>query len=202
MMRTKRKNWIRIPVGSSLMILAIAACSTQAPQPQNQNVVNGTAVDVAVPSGPAGNIAATSPAIAGPQGNIHEAEQLTPEQVVQRYASLLEQRRFADAYALWGPNSMQMTEKQFEARFDAYKTIDAAVGEVGRTEGAAGSLYSTVQLTLSGNKKDGTPYVMTGPVTLRRVNDVPGSTAEQRTWHIEKVELTSNAKAAEAKLKG
>jgi hypothetical protein len=202
MIKAKRKNWVRIPVGSSLMMLAIAACSTQAPQPQNQNVVNGTAVVVAVPSGPANNSAATSPAIAGPQGNIHEVEQLTPEQVVERYAGLLEQRRFADAFALWGPGSMDMTEKQFEKRFDSYKTIDAAVGKVGRTEGAAGSLYSTVQLTLSGNKKDGTPYVMTGPVTLRRVNDVPGSTAEQRQWHIEKVELTSDPKAAESKLKG
>lgn len=198
MMKPKRKNWIRIPAGSTVMMLAIAACSAKPPETQNQNVVNATRTDIGVPT----EIKEPPPALSGPQGNIYQAEQLTPEQVVQRYAALLEQRRFEDAYALWGPPSMDMTEKQFEQRFEAYKTIDAAVGKVGRTEGAAGSLYSTVQLTLSGNKNDGTPYVMTGPVTLRRVNDVPGSTAEQRTWHIEKVELTSNPKAAEANLKG
>lgn len=184
------------------MILAIAACSSQGPEPQNQNVVNATAVDVAVPSGPAGNQAATSPALAGPQGNIHEVETLTPERVVQQYGDLLHGRRFKEAFALWSPNSANVSEEQFERQFDKYRTIDAAVGKVGPTEGAAGSIYSTVQLTLSGTRKDGAPYVMTGPVTLRRVNDVPGSTAEQRRWHIEKVELTANPKAAESMLNG
>ncbi|MGN6154906.1 MAG: hypothetical protein ACTHN4_04125 [Sphingomicrobium sp.] len=198
-MKARRKSWVRIPVGSTFVMLAVVACSSQSPQPQNQNVVNGTQADVAVPSG---TPATSAPAISGPQGNIYEAEQLTPEQLVQQYGDLLHNRRFADAFALWGPNPAGMTEKQFESRFDQYKTIDAAVGKVGPTEGAAGSIYSTVQLTLSGNKKDGTPYVITGPVTLRRVNDVPGSTAEQRRWHIEKVDLTADPKAAESKLKG
>jgi hypothetical protein len=179
------------------MMLAIAACSSQAPQPQNQNVVNATRVEVGVPS----NTSDPAPALSGPQGNIHEVEQVKPEQVVQQYGDLLHTRRFHDAYALWGPNP-PLSEKQFEKQFDAYKTIDAAVGKIGPTEGAAGSIYSTVQLTLSGNKKDGTAYAMTGPVTLRRVNDVPGSTAEQRRWHIVKVELTADPKAAESMLKG
>lgn len=199
MIKAKRKSRVRIPIGSTIVMLAVVACSSQSPQPQNQNVVNGTKVDVAVP---AGTPASSSPATSGPQGNIYESEQLTPEQLVQQYGDLLHNRRFADAFAMWGPNPSGMTEKQFESRFDQYRTIDAAVGKVGPTEGAAGSVYSTVQLTLSGNKKDGTPYVMTGPVTLRRVNDVPGSTAEQRRWHIEKVDLTANPKAAETKLKG
>jgi hypothetical protein len=179
------------------MMLAIVACSSQAPQPQNQNLVNATQVDVGVPT----NTNAPPPALSGPQGNIYEVEQVKPEQVVQQYGELLHARRFRDAYALWGPNP-PLSENQFEKQFDAYKTIDAAVGKVGPTEGAAGSIYSTVQLTLSGNKKDGSAYAMTGPVTLRRVNDVPGSTAEQRRWHIVKVELTANPKATESMLKG
>jgi hypothetical protein len=202
MIKARRRQWVPIPVGSSLMMLAIAACSSQAPQPQNQNLVNAIQVDVAVPSGQAGNMAATSPATAGPQGNIHQIEQVKPEQIVQQYGDLLHARRFKDAFALWDQGSAQMSEQQFEKRFQPYKTIDSAVGTIGRTEGAAGSIYNTVQLTLSGNKKDGTPYVMTGPVTLRRVNDVPGSTAEQRRWHIVKVELTANPRAAESKLNG
>jgi hypothetical protein len=178
--------------------MLLAGCnSPPATQPQNEQVVNAAQVDVAVPSGTGQN----QPATAGPQGNIHEVERLSPEQLVSQYGDLLHQRRFKDAFALWEPNSAGISEQQFEKRFDQYKTIDAAVGKVGPTEGAAGSVYSTVQLTLSGNKKDGTPYVMTGPVTLRRVNDVPGSTAEQRQWHIVKVELTASPKAAESMLK-
>jgi hypothetical protein len=200
MIKATRNNRVPIPLGSTLMMLAIAACSARGPEPQNQNVVNGTQVDVAVPSGQTGNQAATSPALSGPQGNIYQAETLTPEQVVQQYGELLHARRFKDAFGLWEPNSAGMTEGQFEKRFDQYKTIDAAVGKIGPTEGAAGSIYSTVQLTLSGNAKDGTPYAMTGPVTLRRVNDVPGSTAEQRRWHIVKVELSADPKAAKSML--
>jgi hypothetical protein len=42
---------------------------------------------------------------------------------------------------------------------------------------------------------------MTGPVTLRRVNDVPGSTEDERRWRIVKMELAANPKAAESLLK-
>ena len=41
-----------------------------------------------------------------------------------------------------------------------------------------------VPVVVYGRLKSGEPVHMKGPVTLRRVNDVPGSTAEQRRWHI------------------
>jgi hypothetical protein len=201
MLKGRRRQWVRIPVGSTLTMLAIAACGSQAPQPQNQNVMNGTAVDAALPSRQAGNQAAIPPATNGPQGEIRQMEQLKPEQVVQHYGDLLHARRFKDAFAMWELNSAGTSEAQFEKQFADFRTIDAAVGKIGPTEGAAGSIYGTAQLTLSGNRKDGTPYAMTGPVTLRRVNDVPGSTSEQRQWHIVKAELTANPKAAESMLK-
>jgi hypothetical protein len=195
---------MRARIASALLLLA-GACNSPAPAPQNVAVVNGTEVEQPVAPGALGNEAVNypeGPVTPGEQGNYQAVEQPSPGQVVQSYATLLEQRRFKEAYAMWEPNSASMSEKQFEKQFDAYKTIDAAVGTVGRTEGAAGSLYTMVQLTLSGNKKDGTSYVMTGPVTLRRVNDVPGSTAQQRSWHVFKMELTANPKAAESILKG
>jgi hypothetical protein len=195
---------LRFKIASSLLLLA-GACNSPAPGPQNTGVVNAAAVEQPAAPGAPGNETANhpeEPVTAGEQGNVQAVKQSTPEQVVQRYASLLEQRRFKEAYGLWEPNAASMSEMQFEKQFESYKTIDAAVGTVGRTEGAAGSLYSTVQLTLSGKRKDGAAYVMTGPVTLRRVNDVPGSTAEQRSWHVFKVELTASPKAAESMVKG
>ena len=117
----------------------------------------------------------------------------SPSDFIARYAALLQAHNFGEAYKLLDP-SMGVTEQQFEKRLSGYKTIKADVGNVGPVEGAAGSLYDTVQLTLTGQKTEGTPYKVTGPVTLRRVNDVPGSTPEQRQWHIYKMDLSSNTK--------
>jgi len=48
-----------------------------------------------------------------------------------------------------------------------------------------------VPFRLYGKLKNGAPFNLVGPVTLRRVNDVPGSTEEQRRWHIAKSELAA-----------
>jgi hypothetical protein len=117
----------------------------------------------------------------------------SPAGFIARYAALLQARNFGEAYKLLDP-SMNMTEKQFEERLAGYKTVHVDVGQIGPVEGAAGSLYDTVQLTLRGEKNDGAPYRPSGPVTLRRVNDVPGSTAEQRQWRIYKMDLSSKPK--------
>ena len=119
--------------------------------------------------------------------------QPSPSDFIAHYAALLQAHNFGEAYKLLDP-SMGVTEQQFEKRLSGYKTIKADVGNIGPVEGAAGSLYDMVQLTLTGEKTDGTPYKVTGPVTLRRVNDVPGSTPEQRQWHIYKMDLSSNSK--------
>lgn len=196
---------MRIPVLTITMLLAIASCnSPSATQPQDQNVISGTEFSDPVADGALGNGTGNSGQgniTSGETTDVQATEVLKPEQVVGKFADLLSQRRFADAFAYVDAQAMGADEETFEKRFAGYKTIDAAVGTIGPTEGAAGSLYSTVQLTLSGNKNDGAAYVMTGPVTLRRVNDVPGSTAEQRQWHIVKMELTANPAAAKALVK-
>lgn len=184
------------------LIALPAACSPPSPQPQpnEMETVNGTLIDQPAPAGTPGNAAANygqGSITPGEQGDIHAVEQPRPEVVIAKFADLLDKRQFDDAFKLVDAQALGASEKQFERRFSDYKTIDAEVGTIGRIEGAAGSLYSKIQLTLSGEKKDGSPYVMTGPVTLRRVNDVPGSTAEQRRWRIVKIELTADPKAAE-----
>ena len=63
-------------------------------------------------------------------------------------------------------------------------TLSAQVGRPGRVEGAAGSLYVEVPVSLYGRYATGERYLKGGKVQLRRVNDVPGSTAEQRAWRI------------------
>jgi len=112
-------------------------------------------------------------------------------QVLQRFGGLLEQRRFADAYRLWSDTGRAsgQSETQFTAAYDKYAEIHSEIGTPGEMEGAAGSAFVDIPFRLYGKLKNGQSFNLVGSVTLRRVNDVPGSTEEQRRWHIYRSEL-------------
>jgi hypothetical protein len=111
--------------------------------------------------------------------------------VVQTYFAHIGQKDFAQAYPLWGGDgeASGMTEAQFAANLDRYYQYSAHIGAPGEIEGAAGSLYVTVPVQIYGRLKSGEPFHQRGDVTLRRVNDVPGSTERQRLWHIAMIEV-------------
>ncbi|MBX3595880.1 MliC family protein [Sphingomonas sp.] len=105
--------------------------------------------------------------------------------VVERYYALIEAGRYRQAYDLWEPGRAGMTAAQFARSFDRYAEYHAQVGAPGRIEGAAGSRYVQVPVQPYGRLKEGNrPFNMRGSMTLRRVAEVPGSTAAQRRWHI------------------
>lgn len=111
-------------------------------------------------------------------------------QVVQGYYGLLEEKRFEDAQDLWNPTSAigAQDDARFAARFRGFSEIHANIGAPSDPEGAAGSSYVTVPVQVYGRiAATGKPFYTLRLVTLRRVNDVPGSTAEQRRWHIESI---------------
>jgi len=56
-------------------------------------------------------------------------------------------------------------------------------------EGAAGSIYAGIRVRVDARLVDGTRQRFVGNYTLRRVNDVDGSTPAQRRWHIEGAKL-------------
>ena len=63
-------------------------------------------------------------------------------------------------------------------------TLRADAESLGDTEGAAGSIYIEFPVTVTGILAKGGGFHLSGPMTLKRVNDVDGSTAQQRRWHI------------------
>jgi hypothetical protein len=107
-------------------------------------------------------------------------------QVVQSYFALIEAGRYAEALRLWegAGEASGTSEKEFAAELGRYREYHAEVGAPGRMEGAAGSSYVGVPVQLYGRLKDGTPFRRRAEVTLRRVNDVAGSTEEERRWRI------------------
>lgn len=102
------------------------------------------------------------------------------------YASLLEQGHIAYSRRLWAEGS---DPSPVEAQLESLERIKVKIGDPGGMEGAAGSSYVDVPLQLTGRTKSGQAAKLAGAATLRRVNDVPGSTELQRRWHIYRVEL-------------
>jgi membrane-bound inhibitor of C-type lysozyme len=101
--------------------------------------------------------------------------------VVQTYYALIGEGKYPEAGRL-------RTDGQ---AFDAsrYAQYHAQVGAPGAIEGAAGSLYVEVPVVIYGRLKSGAELHQSGKAVLRRVNDVPGSTPEQRRWRIERIDL-------------
>jgi membrane-bound inhibitor of C-type lysozyme len=102
--------------------------------------------------------------------------------VVQTYFALMEQARADEAARLRTDAKPQ--------DLTPYASYHAQVGGPGAIEGAAGSLVVEVPVALYGRLKSGAEFHRSGKAVLRRVNDVPGSTPEQRKWRIERFELT------------
>ncbi|CAN7355260.1 MliC family protein [Phenylobacterium sp. LjRoot219] len=114
-------------------------------------------------------------------------------QVVQSYYALLESGREAQAWKLWSDGSPDRaaSAEAFARQFDRFADYHAQIGAPGRVEGAAGSLYVEVPVVIYGRLKSGAEVHESGKATLRRVNDVPGSSEAQRSWRIYKIELRS-----------
>ena len=113
-----------------------------------------------------------------------------PADVAQRWADALESREWETARQVWGESGMAsgMDAEEFEVAFSKYRTINISFGEA-RKEGAAGTLYYEVPVTMEGELDNGDAYRMEGPLLLSRVNDVPGASTEERKWHIEMSDL-------------
>lgn len=106
-------------------------------------------------------------------------------QVVQSYGALIEQRRFIEAGKTW---SDEMSAAGFASKVAKFPEVHLEIGKPGDTDGAAGSVYVTVPVTFYGKRAGGTAFRQPATVILRRVNDVPGSSEDQRRWHIDRID--------------
>jgi hypothetical protein len=125
------------------------------------------------------------------EGPFSETSAQGAANVAQSYHGLIEQRRFGEAWRLWsdGGRASGMSEEAFARGFDRYSEYHAEIGAPGRIEGAAGTLYVEVPVVVYGRMRNGREFRMSGAMTLRRANEVPGSTAEQRRWRIASTEM-------------
>jgi hypothetical protein len=101
--------------------------------------------------------------------------------VVKRYYAAINRRDYRTAYALWHG---RYTLAQVRAGYSDTQAVRVRLIPPFTSEGAAGSSFCEVPVRVDATLKNGRRQHFTGSFTLRRVNDVDGSTAAQRRWHI------------------
>jgi hypothetical protein len=173
-----------------IALLLAAACTKQSPPPANEAepaqtetmiVENEAPLNPPAPGEPGGLPDDRTPIS---EGAIDPKSGQGAGQVLQSYFALAESGRFAEADKLWsaGVERLDLT---------GYREVHANIGAPGNVEGGAGSLYVEIPVQLYGRLKDGKEFNSRGTITLRRVNDVPGSTEAQRRWHIMNAEFVN-----------
>lgn len=176
----------RMAVAGVLLTIAITACNTPAKsQPPAANTSSVASPSIA--SSP------TPPPVSLTQSAV-DAKPLHQEaaQVIRNYYSAIARRDYKQAYLAWegdGAASQQSFE-QFRQGFANTASAAVTVGEPGRLDPAAGSVYIEIPVRVTAVTKNGTGQLFRGSYVLRRVNDVPGSTPEQRRWHLYSANIT------------
>jgi hypothetical protein len=169
-------------------LLLLGGCARPAPTPvaANENRPAAPAADtlppapLSAPGTPEGLPDDRTPVSEAP---FADTSAQSAANVVQTYFALIEARRFAEARRL------RRDDAYLDPIYADYADYHAEVGAPGEIEGAAGSLYVEVPVAVYGRLRNGTPFRERGRIILRRVNDVDGSTPEQRRWHIERSEV-------------
>jgi hypothetical protein len=183
------------------LAMAAAACTPKSGnQPESNNVVeapNSAVPPTAQPSAVtpvAMNAVANAPTDAAvppktslpePKGPIDPKSTEAAGQVVQHYGALIEQKKWTESRQYWRDAG---TAQAFEKNFQTWKNVHLEIGDLGPAEGAAGSIFTNMPVRFYGDLNKGGPASLKANVILRRVNDVDGSTAAQRRWHIERIE--------------
>lgn len=119
------------------------------------------------------------------------ATSAAPRAVVQRYYAALDRRNYRTAYQLWdrGGQASRQSYAQFVRGFANTRHTRVVTGAPTRPEGAAGSTYIRVPVTVRATLNNGTAQVFAGSYILRHVKDVDGATPEQRQWHLDSASL-------------
>lgn len=179
-----RTRWA-FPVGGLAVLLA--ACGSPSPSEQEPSPAPATATPEA--AGPLPAVTEDAPPVSS--GDTIRAA--TPEAAVRAYYDAIDAGDFAGAYRLWrdGGAASGQGYEAFRRGFAETRSTEVTITGPVAQEGAAGSIYATVPVEVNAVLQDGTQQRFVGEYVLRRVNDVPGATEEQRSWHIESARLAA-----------
>lgn len=112
--------------------------------------------------------------------------------VLRRYYAAISVHDYSTAYGLWSDKgkSSNQSYDEFIRGFSGTAQVQVTLGAQGRVEGAAGSRYVRLPVTVSATLKDGTRQRFIGYYTLRQAAPVPGADADAKRWHIFQARLS------------
>jgi hypothetical protein len=170
-----------------LYTISLTACSSSSTSQPPIASMSPIASPSIVSGSPSPSISPTQPSASD------SSPQQEAVQVIRDYYSAIARRDYEQAYLSWereGATSQQSFE-QFKQGFANTESTAVEVGEPGRVEGAVGSSYIEIPVLITAITTDGTSQQFRGSYVLRRVNDVAGSTSDQRRWHLYSAKITS-----------
>jgi cytoskeletal protein RodZ len=190
----------RIAVEGVLWVIAITACNapakSQPPFANTPSVASPSIASTATlsPTSPTQSNSSSPPSPVSPIRSATNVGSLQQEavQVIRDYYTAIARRDYKQAYSAWegGGAASHQSFKQFKQGFANTASVAVEVGEPGRLDPAAGSSYIEIPVTITAVTKNGTRQRFRGSYVLRRVNNVPGSSPDQRRWHLYSANIT------------
>lgn len=179
-----RRSIIAAALGCALLLGACAGDAAPPPAATQQAAPLPDSPPPAQPNDqpPPGEAATTPPADASPEA---------ARAVIVDFYAAINEGDYRRAYLHWADagGASQQSFEQFRDGFAATAEVAAEIGEPFDTNAGAGSIYTSIPVTLAASQTDGSVRTFQGAYVLRRANDVPGSTAEQRRWHIQRADI-------------
>jgi len=171
----------RVVVLATLLALAGCGSGSQAPTPA-ATPSSAASPAPSAPSEASASTAAvpTASATAVTTQDLKVLDSRDCRTVAMAYVEAVARNDFAFAARVW--NDPAIDAARLKARFAGYASPQIEITRL-QEEGAAGSLYCTVTGMLT-DVADAGKAPQQGEIVLRRVNGVPGATAEQLRWTI------------------
>ncbi len=165
------------------LVVSAAACGPDSRQAAPE--AGGRPAAIAAP-GATGSAVDSTPATA----EFDSTSVAAAAEVVRDYYAAINARDYRTAYEAWSGAGAASgrTYEPFAAGFSNTARVEATIGVPGREDGAAGSRYVEVPVTLRAMTTAGAGQRFAGHYVLRR-SVVDGATAAQRRWHFESAKL-------------
>lgn len=152
--------------------------------PASSNLQTTTApTPASIPTSATTSPVLISPLTALPQASNSESEDAVA--IVQRYYNAINRGDYEQAYQTWQGNgsASHQTFEAFKNGFAETASTQVEIGEPSQVEGAAGSQYIKVPVTLTATTQNQATQRFKGTYVLRR-SLVDGTPTDQRSWHI------------------
>jgi hypothetical protein len=112
--------------------------------------------------------------------------------LLKKYHALIGQKRYSEAWALWGHDGAdsRMTAAEFAASFEKYASYGAKLGEPGGIDAGMMQRWIEIPVTVTGTLNDGSAFKLEGPMILHHIaQEMTDVTPEQKAWRIRESDL-------------